>query len=159
MAERRREQVLTVHQHVLDQDCFSRSAASSTATGVPAAGAADAVLAAAAAVAAAAGASAEASIDGAIGLPGSISLAAEYSSASSQRSSTAGTEPSQHSSGNWGLPSPEVLAQLGRLRQCSNARQCLASDLLLPELKVTTSEAKLMQAECYKRRMWELRSE
>lgn len=51
----------------------------------------------------------------------------------------------------------ELLALLARVKGCGDARNCSPADLLLPELAVTRPEAKLMQAEIYKRQIWELK--
>jgi hypothetical protein len=154
VAGRRRGQVLAAHQHTLDQDAFSRSAASSAVASTPGADAAAAAAATAAAMAAAADASADAESSG-----GLVSHSGDNSFVStSQRSSIAGGEPS-YSSCSHALPSDELIALLLRLKDCTDTRQCRAADLLLPELKVTTAEAKLMQAELYKQRVWELKTE
>jgi hypothetical protein len=53
----------------------------------------------------------------------------------------------------------ELLAKLARVKACAEARDCRPADLLLPELAVVTPGAKLMQAELYRRMIWELKTQ
>lgn len=131
VAEQRREQLLAANKHILDQD-YSRSAASSTVTGpVPPAG--------------------------------STSTPGAAGSADGGRSSDGGTvsisTAASITAGGEGVSQQtlELLALLARVKGCGDARNCSPTDLLLPELAVTTPEAKLMQAEVYRRQIWELK--
>jgi hypothetical protein len=46
-----------------------------------------------------------------------------------------------------------------RLKGYADAKDCNPADLLLPELAVVTPEAKLMQAEVYRRMIWDLKTQ
>jgi hypothetical protein len=52
-----------------------------------------------------------------------------------------------------------LLLLLYRVKSCADAKDCNPADLLLPELAVVTPEAKLMQAEVYRRMIWDLKTQ
>jgi hypothetical protein len=136
VAEARRQQLLAAHQRVLDQDFFMRSAANSAVGDISTAG----------------GLAASASADGGLArsLDGSF-LSYAGSSAAGGGQGAAAPPPAGHSA--------EFVAQLRRLRDAGDGSRCRAADLLLPELGVTTAEAKSVQAELHSRRVWELKAE
>lgn len=138
MAEERREQLLASHKQLLDQDYYSRSAAPSTLlTSLPAADSTGT-------------ASRDNSSGGAHPSEGgaAVSNAAVVSAAAAAAAASDSDQQAQ-----------QLLALLGRVKACADARACSPADLLLPELAVTTPKAKAMQAELYKRMVWQLKTQ
>lgn len=137
VAEQRREQLLAANKHILDQDVYARSAASSTLTGP--------TLAAASTSSTSADAGASGNRGSDLGIP----AVGSATSMSTVVDSVAGSSSQQ---------AVEHLALLARVKACSDARRCSPADLLLPELGVTSPEDKLLQALIYRRMVWELKS-
>lgn len=137
VAEQCREQLLAANKHILDQDAYVRSAASSTLTG-PAL--------------AASGASAEAGAPGNRTSDPGIPAVASTASMSTVADGVAGSSSSSQQA-------VEHLTLLTWVKACSDARKCNPADLLLPELGVTSPEDKLLQAVIYRRMVWELKSQ
>ena len=140
VAEQRREELLAANKHILDQDYYTCSAASSTV-----AGSMPAVTAS--------------------GSEGAAALSLDGRSSTDQ-STDGGAAPSGNAAGSpaGASSSPTqqlqtMLSLLARVKSCPEPKNCKAADLLLPELGVTTTQAKLMQAEVYKRMIWELKSQ
>jgi hypothetical protein len=140
VAEQRREQLLAANKHILDQDAYARSAASSTLTGT-----------ALTAASAGSGSGADAAAPGSRGSDPGIPAVGSVASMSTVADGVAGGGSSQQAA--------EHLALLTRVKACSDARKCSPADLLLPELGVTSPEDKLMQAAIYRRMVWELKSQ
>lgn len=135
VAEQRREQLLAANKHILEQDSYTRSAASSTAAGT--------------APAASSASGTNGSADGGSGNRTSDPGIPATNSTASMSTVTDGV-------GGSSQQAIEHLALLTRVKACSDARKCSPADLLLPELGVTSPENKLAQAVVYKRMMWEL---
>lgn len=138
VAEQRREQLLAANKHILEQDAYASSAASSTLTGP------------ALAAASTSSASADAGAPGSRGSDPGIPAVGSVASMSTVVDGVAGSSSQQ---------AVEHLALLARVKACSDARKCSPVDLLLPELGVTSPEDKLLQAAIYRRMVWELKSQ
>lgn len=133
VAERRREELLAANKHLLDQDFYARSSANSAMLGT---------------LPSSSGSGATSSMDG---------RSSEAGGADASGAATA-SSPSAAGDGGSSIRSAQqdMLALLARIKACREAKDCKAADLLLPELAVTTPEAKLMQAEVYRRMVLEL---
>lgn len=134
VAEQRRDEILAANKQVLDQDFFGRSAASSSAAGF----------------------APNLDSDSAAGAAGSME---GRSSDGGAAPSTVASSITRGGSDSCDARLQEMLALLARLRGCTDAEDCKAADLLLPDLAVTTPQAKLMQSEVYKRMVWELKTQ